>query len=203
MCVQLDCTSAPQVVATIGATEVAERGYKSRTEHTDREGDLWMAASSSGDLEDSRSLLFAWDVPPDREEPWRRFLQELSDTRYEEYTQSRRRLGVLTESVWLAPKPSGGGVAIVYLEAEDPEQALRELAGSDAPFERWYGRHMRRLFGFDLSRLSRVADSELLFAWGEDPSDDRQITLPQGSSEENWQGTAGDDPAFGNEEGGN
>jgi hypothetical protein len=201
--VQLDCTSAPQVVATIGATEVARKGYTSRTEHTDREGDLWMAASSSGDLEDSRSLLFAWDVPPDREEPWRRFLQELSDSRYEEYTQSRRRLGVLTESVWLAPKPSGGGVAIVYLEAEDPEQALRELAGSDAPFERWYGRHMRRLFGFDLSRLSRVADSELLFAWGEAPSDGRQITLPHGSSEENWQGTVGDDPAFGNEEGGN
>ena len=203
MSVQLDCTSAPLVVAMIGATEVAERGYKSRTEHTDREGDLWMAASSRGDLEDSRSLLFAWDVPPDREEPWRRFLQELSDSRYEEYTQSRRRLGVLTESVWLAPKPSGGGVAIVYLEAEDPEKALRELAGSDAPFERWYGRHMRRLFGFDLSHLSRVADSELLFVWGEASSDGRQITLPQGSSQENSQGTVGNNPAFGHEEGGN
>jgi hypothetical protein len=199
--VQLDCTSALQVVATIGAT--TWRGYTSRTEHTDREGDLWMAASSSGNLEDSRSLLLAWDVQPDQEEPWRRFLQELSDSHYEEYTQSRRRLGILTESVWLAPKPSGGGVAIVYLEAGDPEKALRELAGSDAPFERWYGRQMRRLFGFDLSRLSRVAESELLFVWGEASSDGRQITLPQGSSEENWQGTVGDDPAFGHEEGSN
>jgi hypothetical protein len=187
----------------MGATEVAKRGYTSKTEHTDREGELWMAASSSGNLEDSRSLLLAWDVPPDQEEPWRRFLQELSDSHYEEYTQSRRRLGILTESVWLAPKPSGGGVAIVYLEAGDPEKALRELAGSDAPFERWYGRQMRRLFGFDLSRLSRVAESELLFVWGEASSDGRQITLPQGSSEENWQGTVGDDPAFGHEEGSN
>jgi hypothetical protein len=48
-----------------------------------------------------------------------------------------------------------------------------------------------------------VADSELLFAWGEAPSDGRQITLPHGSSEENWQGTVGDDTSFGNEEGGN
>src|SRR5215213_6923555 len=162
----------------------------SRTRHT-RQRRVRVAAGDSGKVGASRSLLLAWDVQPDQEEPWRRFLQELSDSRYEEYTQSRRRLGVLTESVWLAPKPSGGGVAIVYLEAEDPEQALRELAGSDAPFERWYGRHMRRLFGFDLSRLLRVADSELLFAWGEAPSDGRQITLPQGSSEENWQGMVG------------
>ncbi len=71
--------------------------------------------------------LLAWDVTADREESWRRFLQELSGSRYEEYMESRRRLGISVESVWLAPKPSGGGVAVVFLEAEDPEWALREL----------------------------------------------------------------------------
>src|SRR5215210_560695 len=112
-----------------------------------------------------RSLLLAWDVPADQEEPWRRFLQEISGSRYEEYAESRQRLGVSAESVWLIPKPSGGGVAVVYLEAEDPEQALRELAASEAPFDFWYGREMRRLFGFDLARLPRVAGGELIFAW--------------------------------------
>src|SRR5215210_3977543 len=112
-----------------------------------------------------RSLLLAWDVPADQEEPWRRFLQEISGSRYDEYAQSRRWLGVSAESVWLIPKPSGGGVAVVYLKAEDPERALRELAASEAPFERWNGREMRRLFGFDLVRLPRVASGELLFAW--------------------------------------
>jgi hypothetical protein len=115
----------------------------------------------------SRSLLLAWDVPPNQEEPWRRFLQELSDSRYEEYAQSRRRLGVTAESVWLAPKPSGGGVAIVYLEAEDPERVLGELAASGAPFDLWYGTQTRRLFGFDLARSPRVGSGELLFAWCE------------------------------------
>jgi len=110
----------------------------------------------------------AWDVSPDQEEPWRRFLQELSDARYEECARSRRRLGISTELVWLAPKPLGGGVAIVYLQAEDPERALGELAASDAPFERWYGTQMRRLFGFDLARLERVGSGELLFAWHDD-----------------------------------
>ena len=126
-----------------------------------------MAAGDGGNVV-SRTLLLAWDVPPDQEEPWRRFLQELSDSRYEEYAQSRRRLGVLTESVWLAPKPSGGGVAIVYLKADNPQKALGEIAASEAPFDSWYGREMRKLFGLDLARLERVGSGELLFAWRDD-----------------------------------
>jgi hypothetical protein len=127
-----------------------------------------MAAGDSGNVEGSRSLLLAWDVMPDQEEPWRRFLQELSDPRYEEHAPSRRRLGVSTELVWLAPKPSGGGVAIVYLEAKDPERALRELAASDALFNSWYGMEIRRYFGMDLTRSPRAASGELLFAWRDD-----------------------------------
>jgi hypothetical protein len=116
-----------------------------------------------------RTLLLGWDVPPDQEEPWRRFLQELSEARRkEEYAESRRRLDVSAESVWLIPKPSGGGVAVIYLEALDPERALRELAASEAPFERWNGTEMGRLFGFDLARLPRGAGGELLFAWRDD-----------------------------------
>jgi hypothetical protein len=127
-----------------------------------------MAAGDSGKVGGSRSLLLAWDVPPDQEEPWRRFLQELSEPRYEEYARSRQRLGVSTELVWLAPKPSGRGVAIVYLKADNPERALRELAASDAPFDSWYGMEMRKYFGMDLARLERVAGGELLFAWRDD-----------------------------------
>jgi hypothetical protein len=127
-----------------------------------------------------RTSLLAWDVPPDREEPWRRFLQELSGPRHEEYAQSRRRLGVSAESVWLAPKPSGGGVAVIYLEAEDPEWVLRELAASDTPFDSWYGTEMRRLSGLDLARLPRVAPGELLFTWGE-ASSEGEHELPKSS----------------------
>ena len=79
--------------------------------------------------------------------------------------ESRRRLGVSAESVWLVPKPTGGGMAIVYLEVLDPERALGELAASDAPFDSWYSGEMRKIFGFDLARLPRAGSSELLFAW--------------------------------------
>ena len=113
-----------------------------------------------------RTLLLAWDVSADLEEPWRRLVQELSYApREEEYLQSRRRLGISAESVWLVAKPTGGGVAVVCLETSDPERVLGDLAASELPFDSWYGRAMRKLFGLDLARLPRAGSGELLFAW--------------------------------------
>ena len=113
-------------------------------------------------------LLLACDISAEQEEPWRRLLQELSDAgrKEKEYVESRRRLGISVESVWFVPsKPLGGGLTVVYLEAEDPERVLRELAASDAPFDSCYSGRIRKLFGFDLARLGRAASGELLFAW--------------------------------------
>ena len=87
---------------------------------------------------------------------------------------SRGRLGIRAESVWLVATPGGGGVAAVCLEASDPERALGELAGSEAPFDPWYRGEMRKLFGFDLARLPRAASSELLFAWRDDRGPDER-----------------------------
>jgi hypothetical protein len=104
-------------------------------------------------------------------------LQELSDARREEeeeeYVGSRRRLGISAESVWLVAKPSGGGRAVVYLEALDPERALGELAASKAPFDLWYSGAMRKLFGLDLARLPWAGSGELLFAWRDGVPDGR------------------------------
>ncbi len=131
-----------------------------------------------------RASLFVWQVSADQEEPWRRFLQELSGSRFEEYADSRRRLGIFAESVWFAPKPTGGGVAVVLLEAEDPERALRELvaelAASETSFDSWLRREMHELFGCDFAQLPRLARSELLFAWREASGEGEQ-ELQEGS----------------------
>ncbi len=132
-------------------------------------------------LLDRKFSLLAWEVTADQEEPWRRFLQELSGSRHEEYAKSRRRLGISAESVWLAPKSSGGGVAVVYLEAEDPDRVLRELAASDTPFDSWYRTEIHRLFGCDFARLPRVAGGELLFAWRAASGEGEQEEPPGGS----------------------
>jgi hypothetical protein len=114
----------------------------------------------------------ACDLSAGQEEPWRRLLQELSEAgrkEKEEFAECRGRLGISVESVWLVPtKPRGGGLTVVYLEAEDPERVLRELALSDAPFDLGYRTQMRKLFGFDPARLGRAASGELLYAWRDD-----------------------------------
>ena len=128
-----------------------------------------MSGEGTGAL--GRASLFTCQISADQEEPWRRFLQELSGPRLEEYAESRRRLGISAESVWLAPRPSGGGVAIVYLEADNPEWALRELvaelATPETPFDSWYETQMHELFGCDFVRSPHLAGGELLFAWRE------------------------------------
>jgi hypothetical protein len=128
-----------------------------------------MSGDSTGAM--GRGSLFVWQVSADQEEPWRRFLQELSGPRFEEYAESRRRLGIFAESVWFAPKPSGGGIAVVWLKAEDPERSLNELvaelAASETSFDSWFRREMHELFGCDFAQLPRAARSELLFAWRE------------------------------------
>ena len=126
-----------------------------------------MSVNSTGAI--GRGSLLVWQVSADQEEPWRRFLQELSGPRFEEYAESRRHLGIFAESVWFAPKPSGGGIAVVWLEAEDPERAPRELvaelAAPETSFDSWFRREMHELFGCDFAQLPRAARSELLFAW--------------------------------------
>ena len=125
-------------------------------------------------------MLLAWEVSANQEEPWRRLLQELSDARREEgYVQSRRRLGVSAESVWLVPKLCGGGMAVVYLQALDPEWALRELATSEVPFDSWYSRGTRKLVGFeytlDFARVPQAAGGELLFVWCDNAPGEREV----------------------------
>src|SRR3712207_6688851 len=127
---------------------------------------------------DSGSLLLAWDVRSDREEPWRRLLQELSEPHWqEEHVAACRLLGISVESIWFVPKMGGGGTAVIYLEAEDPERTMRELVASETLFESWGIGGMGRFFGIEFSldsvQVSRVAGGELLFSWRGGVPDER------------------------------
>ena len=132
----------------------------------------------AADAVDSGALLLAWDVHSDREEPWRRLLQELSEARWqEEHVAACRRLGISVESIWFVPKMGGGGTAVIYLEAEDPERTMGELVASESLFDSWGIGGMGRFFGFEFSpdsvRASRVVSGELLFSWRDGVPDER------------------------------
>ncbi len=105
-------------------------------------------------------------------------MQELSEAGQKgEHVETCRRLGISVESIWFVPKMGGGGTAVVYLEAEDPERTMRELVDSETLFDSWGLRGMGRFFGFGFSldsvRASRVTGGELLFAWRDGVPDER------------------------------
>jgi hypothetical protein len=160
--------------------ELATEGTTDMTEMSalDEERNSRMPSSGGSRTGGGRGLLLAWDVRSDREEPWRRLLQELSEAHWqEEHVAACRRLGISVESVWFVPKMGGGGTAVVYLEAEDPERTMRELVAAETLLESWGIGGMGRFFGFgyslDSTQASRVMGGEPLFSWREDVPDER------------------------------
>lgn len=110
-----------------------------------------------------RAFVVALPILPGKEEPWRRFAQELLGSRLREYEGFRERLGLQNESVRLAYSPRQE-LAVAYLEIKDPEQALQRLTTSEEPFDVWFKQKLLEFHGCDLRRPPRVA-LELIFAF--------------------------------------
>jgi hypothetical protein len=69
--------------------------------------------------------------------------------RRQAYETARRNLGITREAVFIQSTP-GGDVAVVYMEAEDIESALKGMATSDDTFDRWFRDHVRDVHGINV-----------------------------------------------------
>jgi hypothetical protein len=69
--------------------------------------------------------------------------------RQEAYEASRRRLGISREAIYIQSTPIGD-VAVVYWEADDVEAALKGMAISEDPFDRWFRDHVRDVHGINV-----------------------------------------------------
>jgi hypothetical protein len=104
-------------------------------------------------------------------ESWRRFCQEMSNSRRQAYEASRRRLGVTRERLALVAT-AFGSAAVTTLEANDMGLALNQIIASDLPFDRWYREQVQNLHGVNLARYEIFLqpapppeNQELLFEW--------------------------------------
>jgi len=111
------------------------------------------------------SIAFAGPILASKEEPWRRFLQELSGSRSQEYGALKQRLGILAERVWLM-RTRDSETVIAYFEVQDPQQALARLVASEEPFDLWFKEKLQEFHGCDLARLQKGWYPELVFALG-------------------------------------
>lgn len=109
---------------------------------------------------------FAGPILAGREEGWRRFLQELSGSRREEYEDLRRRLGVTGQKVWLV-RTRRGETAVSYLECEEPGRIAARLAASTEPFDAWLKARLAEFHGCDFARPDPRWSPELVFEAGE------------------------------------
>ena len=94
-------------------------------------------------------------------EAWRRFCQELSGSRLQEYIASRRRLGITAERMALI-EGDFGATAVTTMEAPDIAKLINRIISSDLPFDRWYRERLQELHGVNLAGYEQFIQPALL-----------------------------------------
>ena len=117
-------------------------------------------------------ITIAGPLLPGKEEPWRRFVQEVTGSRADEYEQMKRRLGIGNETLSLVRVPRElykGALVLIQLEAEEPGRIPQCLKSSEHPFDLWFKDRLLQFHGYSLSDSAPRAAPELIFA-GRDTS---------------------------------
>ena len=101
---------------------------------------------------------------PGTQERWRRLFQELAGSRREPFEVSCRQAGISLVQVRLV-QLRRGELLLMTLHAQQPRQALLELANSERPFDRWLRGHLEVLLGWNVQEVLPEQQQELLFTW--------------------------------------
>lgn len=109
---------------------------------------------------------FAFSIPvvAGKEELDRSTLDEMLGGRRDEYEAALRKAGLTRHAIWHQETPDGT-VGVVYVEGDDPENAVAQFGSSDEPFNAWFRDQMKEVHGVDISqgapRATKVHDIQL------------------------------------------
>jgi hypothetical protein len=70
-------------------------------------------------------------------EAWRSYIKEIKGPRNNDYKESRKKVGLTVERVWLQHTPMGD-FAVVYWETQDISKVFEGFIKSDVPFDKWF-----------------------------------------------------------------
>ena len=85
-------------------------------------------------------------------ETWKNYVKEMKGPRNKELKESRKKLGLTIERVWLQNTPMGE-YAVVYWEAKDISKVFEGFMKSDAPFDTWFKEKiLMEVHGMDFSK---------------------------------------------------
>jgi hypothetical protein len=112
------------------------------------------------------AVAFALPILPGQEDLVRSLGEAVSGSGElrEEYEESRKRLGIREEKVWVQRTPIGASM-IVYWETDDPQRTLREIANSQDEIDKKFKQVVESAApALDLSQDNPLSN-ELLFEW--------------------------------------
>jgi len=94
---------------------------------------------------------FANPVLPGKIDAWKSYIKEMNGPRNEERIESRKRVGLTMERVWLQ-HTTMGDFAVVYWEAKDISKVFAGFMKSDMPFDKWFrDKILVEVHGMDVS----------------------------------------------------
>jgi hypothetical protein len=96
-------------------------------------------------------IVYALPIVHGKEDFYRQTTDELAGARRDEYGAALKDAGMTRQTVWHQQTPRGGNLAIVYIEATDPDALLR-FTSSDADISRWFVQRMQEAYGRDVSQ---------------------------------------------------
>ena len=96
-------------------------------------------------------IAFAMPIVRGKEALYRETWDELTGARRDEFAAAQKDAGVTRQAVWRQQMPNGGTLAIIYIEATDPD-APRRFASSDTDISRWFMQRMEEVYGRDFTR---------------------------------------------------
>ncbi len=96
---------------------------------------------------------FVFSIPllPGKEQTDKEYMREAVGPRRQEYAAWHQRLGITRQAIWHQQTPQGT-VAIVYMEADDPQRAMQDTGSSTEPIAQWFRQCMLEVHGLDLTQ---------------------------------------------------
>ena len=95
-------------------------------------------------------IVFAIPIVPGKEDLYHQTWDELKGARRDEYAAAQKDAGVTRQAIWHQQMPDGGTLAIVYIEATDPD-APQRFNSADSDISRWFVQRMQEVYGRDFT----------------------------------------------------
>jgi hypothetical protein len=96
-------------------------------------------------------IVFALPIVRGKEDLYHQTWDELAGARRDEYAAAWKDAGVTRQAVWHQKTPGGGTLAIIYIEATDPD-APQRFVSSDTDISRWFMQRMDEVYGRDFTQ---------------------------------------------------